>query len=482
MNSGVGNLARHFAMSESYRKDSVAEPNGNSAPLPPEVAKAPEACRRTGHSAWLLLRQRDFRLYFVGCLISNVGTWLQSTAQILIAYQVTHSVFAVGLVASAQFAGMVLVSPWAAVLADRVGTKPILIGAQATSAFIALGMAWRYQSGLLGIHTLLVGAVALGFVYALALPVQTALVPALVGNADASHAVKLNSVAYNAGRALAPALCVPLIALTGPDFIFSLNAVSFTVFGLCLATIRSRQAKGMYRKSFRHCPANDDKPNRRAHVTDGLKIALRHPRILLLLAIVAAVTLADDPILVLSPALAHAKLHISGEWAGYFIAALGWGSVIGSLPPTSGRATDFRQSSRRAALCLLVLGVSVIIFAMGFSPQASLLAAVTAGAAALFTGAAAQTALLRHHQDMTLAATAGVAALWAIAWAGTKPFASLLDGWLAVHIGIVPTSITLVFPALIVAVTEIFLPPVFRQRIRILAAKCSWRLVQMLGR
>jgi predicted MFS family arabinose efflux permease len=433
----------------------------------------------------VLLRQRDFTLYFAGCLISNIGTWLQSTAQILIAYQVTHSVFAVGLVTSAQFAGMILVSPWAAVLADRIGTKPVLIGAQATSAFIALWMAWRYQSGLLGIHTLLVGALALGFVYALALPIQTALLPALVGKADTTYAVKLNSVAYNAGRALAPALCVPLIALAGPDFIFGLNAVSFTVFGLCLARIRSHRARDMDRKAFRGSPAGNDKPNGRPRVTDGLKTALHHPRILLLLAIVAAVTLADDPILVLSPALTHAKMHISGEWAGYFIAALGWGSVIGSLPPASDREADVRQSSRRAALYLLILGVSVIIFAMGFSPEASLLAAVTAGAAALFTGAAAQTALLRHHQDMAVAATSsvvGVAALWAIAWAGTKPFASLLDGWLAVHIGIVPTSIALVFPAVTIAATEIFLPPVFRQRIRILAAKCSLRLVRTLSR
>jgi len=465
MNSGLRNFGSHFAPSTG-------------------VANAPEPPQGRGRSAWLLLRQRAFALYFAGCLISNIGTWLQSTAQILIAYQVTHSVFAVGLVTSAQFAGMILVSPWAAVLANRIGTKPVLIGAQATSAFIALGMAWRYQSGLLGIHTLLIGALALGFVYALALPVQTALVPALVDDRDTSHAVKLNSVAYNAGRALAPALCVPLIALTGPDFIFALNAISFTIFGLCLARIRGSLTTYTHGKEFRGIPG-DHQPNRRAHASDGLHTALWHPRILLLLAIVAAVTLADDPILVLSPALAHAKLHISGEWAGYFIAALGWGSVIGSLPPTSGRAADVRQSSRRATLSLLVLGISVIIFAMGFSPEASLLAAVTAGAAALFTGAAAQTALLRHHRDMAIAARSSVvsvAALWAIAWAGTKPFASLLDGWLAVHIGIVPTSIALVLPAVIIALTEIFLPSIFRQRIRTLAAKCSLRLVRTLDR
>ena len=67
-------------------------------------------------------------------------------------------------------------------------------------------MAWRYHSGLLGVHTLVFGALGLGLAYALALPVQTALVPALVDPADATNAVRMNSVSYNAGRALAPAL------------------------------------------------------------------------------------------------------------------------------------------------------------------------------------------------------------------------------------------------------------------------------------
>ena len=482
MNSGMRTPASGYTMSKSYR-DISAQPNSNSsAPLPPEAPESSMAQRGKGRSAWLLLRQPDFRLYFGGCLVSNVGTWLQGTAQILIAYQITHSIFAVGLVTSAQFAGMLLVSPWAAVLADRIGTKAVLIGAQATSAFIALGMAWRYETGLLGIRTLVAGALALGLVYALALPVQTALVLALVSDKDASDAVKLNSVAYNAGRALAPALCVPLIALTGPDLIFGLNSISFTIFALCLAKIFSHMPEHAAGKAFWDTSGHDDQPSRRARVTDGVKTALQHPRILLLLAIVAAVTLADDPILVLSPALAHARLHISGEWAGYFIAALGWGSVAGSLPPSSGRDSDMRRSSRRAALCLLVLSVSVIVFAVGFSPQASVIAAVSAGAAALFTGAAAQTSLLKHDKGKAVTATAGVAALWAIAWAGTKPFASLLDGWLAVHFGIVPTSITLVLPAIIIAVTEICLPSAVRQRIRGLAAACSSGLARAMGR
>src|SRR5215469_12554312 len=81
------------------------------------------ASQANSRSTWQVLSQQDFRRYFFGSLISNLGTWLQSTAQVLIAYQVTHSVFMVGLIASAQFAGMVVVSPWAPVLADRFSPR-----------------------------------------------------------------------------------------------------------------------------------------------------------------------------------------------------------------------------------------------------------------------------------------------------------------------------------------------------------------------
>ena len=125
----------------------------------------------------------------------------------MIAYKISHSVFTVGLIAFAQFAGIVMLSPWAAVLADRLGTKALLISTQAGSAFIALWMAWRGHDGMLGIHTLLIGALEMGFMYALALPVQTALISELVDGADAKAAVKLNSVSYNAGRARSAQYC-----------------------------------------------------------------------------------------------------------------------------------------------------------------------------------------------------------------------------------------------------------------------------------
>ena len=414
-------------------------------------------------SSWTLVRQRRFGVFFFGSLASNLGTWLQSTAQILIAYQVTHSVFIVGAITSAQFAGMTLVSPWAAVVADRVGTRTLLIGTQGSSALIAIYMAWSYHSKTLGVHTLIYCAFGLGLAYALALPVQTALVPMLVEPADVTNAVRMNSVSYNAGRALGPILSVLVIASLGPDLIFILNAVSFIAFAFCLASVLPRPDRTSGQMQVRRDQKDSDDPES-AHVTDGFKTALRHRRILLLLAIVAAVTFADDPIFVQSPTLAHAKLQISTRWAGYFIAALGWGSVLGSLPLTS-KKDNAKRASKRAAIGLVILSLSVLIFTTGFSPLISLLAALSAGAAGLYTGTAAQTALLRHQKNLAMVSVASVAALWAIAWAGTKPFASLLDGLLATHLGLTWSAFILVLPALAIALGEIVIPSSWKKGI-----------------
>jgi MFS family permease len=159
-------------------------------------------------SSWQLLGHRDFRLYFIGSLGSNLGTWLQNTVQVLLAYQFMRSVFWVGHVVSAQFAGTLFLSPWAAVLADRMGVRRTLVGAQCFSAIIAATMGLTCRSGLLHEKLLVLGALFLGLAFALALPVQTALVDTLVSPADAKSAMAMNSVSYNSGRALAPALAV----------------------------------------------------------------------------------------------------------------------------------------------------------------------------------------------------------------------------------------------------------------------------------
>jgi MFS family permease len=399
--------------------------------------------RDHGRSAsWRVLGQRRFTAYFAGSFISNMGTWLQNTAQILLTYQLTHSAFAVGAVTCLQFSGFLVLGPWAATLADRMGAKRVLIGSQVVSAGIAAAMAALQFDRLLTEMPLMIGALGIGLAFTFALPVQTAMVPGLVREADTRAALAMNSVSYNAGRTLAPILCVAVFASIGAGWAFALNAVSFLVFATVLLVIH---------------PGDGARLTRRPHDWSGLRIALWRPRILLLLAMVAAVTMTDDPIQVLGPALAHQVLHVSGAWPAYFLSALGLGTVLAALVPTK------PAHAHGVAGSLLLLGASAVVFVAGISPWISLLAAATAGVAGLLTGSAAQALLFKSAR---LGQEAQVMALWAIAWAGSKPLASLADGWLASHLDLLRAGLLLATPGLIVAVLEICMPKPWKQRVK----------------
>lgn len=393
-------------------------------------------------ASWHVIGNHRFRAYFIGSLTSSLGTWLQNTAQILLIYQMTHSAFAVGLITCAQFSGFLLVGPWAGALAGRLGNKYVLVCTQILSAGVAGVLAYLQFTGALTETPLVIAALVMGLAFTFALPVQTALVPRLVPEDDIKAAMAMNSVSYNAGRTLAPALCVAIIASVGTTWAFVLNAVSFIVFAAIIIAIH---------------PSTTPRQDRHAHDWLGLRIAIWQPRILLLLAMVATVTIADDPVLVLGPALAHQVLDVSRLWPAFFLSALGLGTVLGATLPTR------PSTARRAAWPLLGLALSVILFTSGVAVWLSLLAAFLAGVAALLTGAATQTLLLKAAGPRQ---TTQVMALWAIAWAGSKPLASITDGWLASHLGAFHAGVILAAPALVVALLELFLRAGAKNRLK----------------
>ena len=175
---------------------------------------------------------------------------------------------------------------------------------------------------------------------------------------------------------------------------------------------------------------------------------------------VAAVTVAADPILVLGPALAQ-SFGASADWSGIFITALGAGNVIGSF-----RRTRQAPSIRRAATVLGILSLAMMVFVLAPWIVVSVVAALAAGMACLVTGATAR-ALLLHHAGP--GRQAAVMAAWAVAWAGSKPIASFADGTLAGLIGVRPTGILLALPALVPVLVLILCPAAGKRLARHLA-------------
>ncbi len=395
-------------------------------------------------SNWQALALPRFRWYFAGSVVSNFGTWLQNTAQVVLAYQLTRSVFWVGVVTCAQFTSPLLIGPWAGVLTNRLGSWRVLIATQCASLVIAGTLAVLQFTGQLGKLWLIIGAVGIGVAFTFALPALSVTVPALVPPGQTKKALAMDSVSYNLGRALAPMLGVLVLATAGSGLAFALNAASFGFFTGVLLCLRPREAQA---------GAN------RSRVMNGIRIAWRDRRIMVLLLMVAAVTVAADPILVLGPALAH-SFGESADWSGVFITALGAGNVIGSLRPSGQQA-----SIRRAASALCILSIAMMVFVMAHVIWLSVAAAVVAGMACLLAGATLK-ALLLHHAGSGVGRQAAVMAAWAVAWAGSKPIASFADGILAGPLGVRGTGLLLALPALVPAFVLVLCPAFGKRFVR----------------
>jgi MFS family permease len=387
-------------------------------------------CRRQdkqrSFSSWRVLRNRSFRSYFVGCVTSDFGTWLQNTAQVLLAYRLTHSPLAVGLVTCAQFSSPLVLGPWAGVMTDRFGSRQTLLATQVAAALIAVWLAVLDFSGVLNERWLVTGAITTGLAFTFALPARNVTVRRLVPEAETESAFAMDSVSYNLGRATAPPLSVLLVDTLGFGWAFAANAISFLVFAAFLVLAGRGSAEPRSRKD-------------RSKLRDGFVIAIKEPRIMILLLMVAAVTIADDPVLVLGPTLAS-HFHVSASWSGWFIAALGGGTVLGSLRPARRK-----PSLRLAAIALAALVLCMLLFVLAPWVWGSFAAALGAGITCLIANSATRTLLARQAGEKR---EASVMAVWAIAWAGSKPLASLADGLLASRVGVQWTGVLLILPAL----------------------------------
>jgi len=394
-------------------------------PLPPAAYFGLSVNGRQRTFAWRTLTNRSFRYYFVGSVTSDFGTWLQNTAQVLLAYRLSHSVLVVGIVTCAQFSSPLVLGPWAGVMTDRFGGRRILVATQLAAAACAALMAALAFADLMHTRWLGCGAIASGLAFTFALPARNVTVRRLVPAGDIRPAFAMDSVSYNLGRAIAPPVSVLLISTMGYGWAFAANSASFLVFVGCLVLAGHGQP-----------------PERleRSQLKDGFKVAFHDQRIAVVLLMVAAVTIADDPVLVLGPAVA-AHLHVSTAWSGWFIAALGGGTFLGSFRPSM-----HEPSLRLAATALAILAACMMLFVLSSSLLVTILAAFGAGVMCLVANSATRTVLATQ---ATPAHEASVMAVWAIAWAGSKPVASLSDGLLARHVGIKVTGVLLAMPAML---------------------------------
>ncbi len=201
-----------------------------------------------------------------GAFVSNVGTWMQRTAQdwIVLTQLTHHNATAVGVVMSLQFGPQVLLLPLTGFAADHLDRRKLLFATQGAMGGLALGLGILTVAGLVQLWQVYVFAFLLGCVSAFDSPARQTFVSELVVEGDLSNAVGLNSTSFNAARMIGPAIAGVLIAAVGSGWVFLINAASFAAVLCSLSLLRVDE---LHRTE--QSPSNAGQPGRKAFATFG---------------------------------------------------------------------------------------------------------------------------------------------------------------------------------------------------------------------
>lgn len=215
------------------------------------------------------LRSPNYRIWAAGALVSNIGTWMQRTAQDwLVLTQLTpHNAAAVGIVMSLQFGPQLLLLPWTGFAADHYDQRKLLIVTQAVMGLLALTLGVFTITGFVELWHVYVFAFLSGCASAFDAPVRQIFVAELVAEKDLSNAIALNSTSFNMARMIGPAVAGLTIASVGTGWAFLLNGSSFfavlaSLFFLRVsgqhAKVRALRTKGSLTEGLRYVWARPD--------------------------------------------------------------------------------------------------------------------------------------------------------------------------------------------------------------------------------
>lgn len=341
---------------ETERQYPITAPS-DSISLEADVPAAPQGTLRRFRT-FDSLRLRDFRIFFIGALISNLGSWMQTTALGWLVFDITNKSASLGLVNFLTGIPILLLGIFTGALADHMNRQKLLIYTQivlmlqagmfgylASSGHVT--MTWIYGLSLLG-----------GLASAFMSPAWQAMTPDLVPRASLLNAIALNSAQFNAARFLGPMAAAAVVFVFsrsssgGITEIFWVNAASFLFVIWSLTVIRPVQ--------HQHAPGGESPVDR---LLGGLRYAASHRRVRMNLVTVAILTIFGMPHATLLPAIAKQVLHLGASGYSGLLAANGAGALVGalavaSLPPTANRDKIVRLGFVSLAVTGALLGLS----------------------------------------------------------------------------------------------------------------------------
>jgi predicted MFS family arabinose efflux permease len=378
-----------------------------------------------------VLGSRRFLPFFLGSVLSNVGTWFQNIAAGLLIYQITGSTLLVGTVHFAQFIGAFVLAPWAGGAADRFDRRRLLAVTQLVAGLTAAVLALLTWLGLVTAPLVIGLSFVLGLSLAFMVPALLSLVPLLVEARDLDAAISLNSITFNLARAVGPFLGALVAERFGYGAAFGMNALSFLAFAAALTFLVHPHPQER---------TTGPRPRLRLAIAD----VRREPVWVALLVVVAAISFTADPILTLAPELARDVFGGTDLDAGLLVGAFGTGAVITALTLTGW------LRARRNALpgALLTQAAGMLVVAVAGHLWVALAGMLVSGGGYL---AAVTRATTRLQTEVPDALLGRVMALWSVCFVGSRPFAALLDGAVAEVAGARVAAATMAVPSIVVA-------------------------------
>ncbi len=267
------------------------------------------------------LRNRNYRYYATGGVVSNTGTWMQRVAQDWLVLQLSgQSGVALGITTGLQFLPMLLLAPYAGTLADRYSKRKVLIATQAFMAGVGLLLGILDITGVVQVWHVYVLALLLGAGAACDAPARQSFVIEMVGREDLPNAVGLNSASFNLGRVIGPAAAGFLIVLVGTGPVFLLNAASFGAVIIALAKMRPAELMPAPRS-----------PRGRGQLLEGVRYVRGRPDLVMVMVIVFFVGTFGLNFQMTSALMATEVFHKGAGEYGLLGTIVAVGSLSGAL-------------------------------------------------------------------------------------------------------------------------------------------------------
>ncbi|MDO5700424.1 MAG: MFS transporter [Bowdeniella nasicola] len=366
---------------------------------------------RTFHS----LSFRNYRIWFFGALVANVGTWMQRIAQdwLVLRLLTDNSGFAVGVTTALQFAPLLILTPVAGVLADRSNRRHLLMWTQGLMGLTALIQGVLVLGGHAQLWHIYALAFALGSISAIDAPARQIFVGEMVPADSLPNAVALNSTSFNVARLIGPGISGLLIAAVGTGWVFIINALSFVATIFALQAMRTSELRELPRAK-----------RAKGQVRDGLRYVLRRSDILVIMIVAGTVSALGLNFQLTSAVMATQVFGRSSAGYGMVGSVMAIGSVAGALAAA-------RRQHPRVRLVIgsaFVFGIAAGLNALAPTWETYLASMILVGFCSLTMITSANTAIqLSTAPDMR----GRVMSLYTLVFLGTTPVGAPLVGWIA---------------------------------------------------